>query len=835
MYQNLRNRLLNIVVLLLITTGVQAQVVDSTKIGDDSVHVSISPEKSALEARIDYQSRDSIKFNVKNQIVELFGAAMVDYGTIHLEAGYIRIDFSKYMIYAYGLPDSNGVVQGTPLFKDGDQEFESDTIAYNYESKKGIIQHIFSEQGGGFLHGDRVKKMPDNTILVRNGSFTTCSLHDPHFQIVFGKAKVIPDDKIVTGPVYLEIEGIPTPLVLPFGFFPNKKGRSSGILIPSYGESTNRGFFLQNGGYYFGFSDKIDLAVRGDIYSRGSWALKTQTNYKVRYKYEGSLNVSYAVNIFGERNSTDYQKFNDFFIKWQHIQDPKARPHSRFSANVQAGTSNYNTFNPSSANDYLSSSYSSSISYSTSFLNIFNFTANLNQSQNKQTHVFNLTLPEISLSTSRIYPFRRPGKKRTFIKALDNLTVSYVMNTRNSLNTIDSLLFDEFAWQNFDNGIKHSIPVSLPLKLLKVVTLTNTFSYNERWYFKSIEKHWNNVDSALVTDTMPGFRAAHDFSMSSAFSTKLYTFLSFKHGPISAFRHVLTPSVTFVFRPDFSDQRWGYYQYYLLPGSLTPTRYSVFENAIYGGPPSGKASMMTFALGNNLEMKVRNRKDSITGMKKVVLVDNFTIAASYNAAADSLNWSKVSLSGRTKLFKNLDLRYAALLDPYIVDTSGSNMNQFEWDVNHRLLRQNTGEWGASLNYMFNQASFGKKKNTLPDSLRPKNLGITWNMNFSYTLQYRRDYTANALEPEKLIQTLSFGGEVNFTPHWKVSFMSGYDFVNHDFSYTSLNIHRDMHCWEIVFNWIPTGFRKSYNMTIRVKSTILQDLKLEKKTDWRDYY
>lgn len=811
-----------------------SQVADTSSIGQDSIRAVVQAKKSALEERIEYQCRDSIRFSVRDQIVEMYGAAVVDYGTIHLEAGYIRIDFKSFLITAYGLMDSAGVVQGIPLFRDGDQEFESDTISYNYETRKGIIHNIFSEQGGGFLHGDKVKKLADNTILVRDGSFTTCSLHDPHFQIRFGKAKVIPGDKIVTGPVYLEIEDIPTPLALPFGFFPNKKGRSSGILIPTYGESSTRGFYLENGGYYFGISDSMDLALRGDIFSRGSWAVKAQSNYKRRYKYEGMLNVSYARNLFGERNTADFSRYSDFFIRWQHTQDPKARPNSRFSANVQAGTSNYNTFNPSSAQDYLSSNYSSGISYSTVIGKLFNFTANMSHSQNKQTHAFSMTLPEVNISSVRLYPFRSKTKKRNWLKAIDNVTVSYTMNARNSLNTIDSLLFDEFSWQNFDNGIRHTVPVSMPLKLLKVVTLNNTFTYNERWYFRSIEKHWSNSDSALVTDTINGFTAARDFALSSAFSTKLYTFISFKRGPVAAFRHVLTPSVTLTFRPDFGKSDWGYYKYYLLPGSLMPVQYSVFEGALFGGPPSGKTSMATFSLGNNLEMKVRSKKDSISGTKKIVLIENLTLSASYNAAADSLKWSKFSLSGRTQLIKNLDLRYAALFDPYIVDSAGRNLNVSEWQANHRLLRQNTGQWGTSLNYTFNQNTF-RAKPSENDSDAVTRSGIPWSLQFSYTLQYNQDFQVTATERNKVIQTLSFSGSVELTPNWKISLMSGYDFVNHDFSYTSVNIHRDLHCWEIVFNWIPYGVRKSYNMTLRVKASMLQDLKITKKTDWRDYY
>jgi len=823
-----------VIILLLFACAASGQVVDTSAVGNDSIRATVQEEKSSLEDPIDYQARDSILFNVKQQIVEMFGEAMVDYGSIHLEAGYIRIDFSKFVITAYGLPDSNGVVQGIPKFKDGEQEFESDTIVYNYETKKGIIQHIFSEQGGGFLHGDRVKKLPDNTILVRDGSFTTCDQKDPHFQICFNKAKVIPNDKIVTGPVWLEIEDIPTPLALPFGFFPNKKGRASGILIPSYGESTNRGFFLENGGYYFGISDYFDLAVRGDIYSRGSWALKTQSNYKKKYKYDGNLSLSFARNIFGERNTPDFSKNSDFFVKWYHTQDPKARPNSRFSANVQAGTSNYNTYNPSSAQDYLSSNYSSSISYSTTIANLFNFTANLNQSQNRQTHAFDVTMPELSLSSNRIYPFRQKGKTRKILKALDNITVSYAMNSRNSLHTADTSLAEDFNWDNFNNGIKHSVPVSMPLKLFKVVTMNNSFTFNERWYFSTIEKHWSAPDTAEIIDTVRGFSAAHDFAVSSAFTTKMYTFLSFKKGPVSAFRHVLTPSVAFSFRPDFSEQNWGYYKYYFRPGDLAPTQYSIYEQGIFGGPSAGKQSMASFALGNNLEMKVRSKKDTVSGFKKIALIDNLTLNASYNAAADSLRWSMINLSGRTRVFKGLDVRYAAVFNPYVRDTSGRTINTFEWDANHRLFKQENGVWGASLNYQLNNETF-YKKGYKPDSLTLLHFVPTWSLQLSYTLQYSQDFTDNAEEPGKVIQTLSFSGDIRLTPNWKVSMMSGYDFVNHDFSYTSVNIHRELHCWEIIFNWIPAGPRKSYNMTIRVKSSILQDLKLEKKTDWRDRY
>ena len=812
--------------------------VDTSKKVVDSLSIAPPVEKSSLENKIDYYASDSIKFNVKNQIIEMFGNAELFYEDIEFRAEYVKIDLAKRLVLAHGILDSNNVVKGKPKFKDGEQEFESDTILYCYETEKGIIRHIFTEQGGGYLHGEKVKKYPDNSFLVSRGAFTTCDLKEhTHFQIRFNKAKVIPNDKIVTGPVWLEVEGITTPLALPFGFFPNKKGRASGILIPSYGESANRGFFLENGGYYFGINDYIDLALRGDIYSRGSWGLKVQSNYRKRYKYNGGFNISFARNIFGERDTPDFQRMSDFFIKWTHNQDPKARPKSRFSANVQAGTSNYNKYNPSTSADYLSSTYSSSISYSTQLGQSFNFTANINHNQNRQTHVFNVTLPELALSSVKFYPLRRTGKPRYKFKILDNINISYNMNARNTLQTIDTMLFNDFSLNNFNAGIRHSIPVSMPMKLFKVVTMNNSFTFNERWYFNTIEKHWDNTVNKVVTDTVRGFKAAHDFAFSSTFSTKLYTFLTFKKGFFNAFRHVLTPSVGFSYRPDFAENKWGYYKYYLSQGQAEPTRYSIFEQSIFGGPGAGKQSLFSFAFSNNLEMKIRSKKDTISGLKKIALIDNFTVSANYNAAADSLKWSTLALNGRTRITRGLDLSYSAAFSPYVTDTTGRVINKFEWEENKRLFRKENNIWRTSLNYNLDNKTF-RKKGYVSDTLSSKHFTVDWSLNFSYTLQYSKYFSpkTNLLSNTKnIIQTLSFGGDIEFTPNWRVGFATNYDFETRDFGYTTVNIHRDLHCWEIIFNWIPAGPRKSYNMTIRVKSAILQDLKLEKKTDWRDLY
>lgn len=829
---NIRFFITGFVLLVLSFTAIAQE---NTGVGEkkDTVSLNVKKEGSAIKSKIKYQAKDSILFSVERKIVKLYHDAVVEYETVHLRAEYIEINFNTKSIKAFGLLDSTGQLIGRPEFKEGDQNFDSDTIIYNYETKKGIIYDIFSEQGEGYLHGEKVKKMPDNTILVHNGSYTTCDLHDPHFEIRFNKAKVIPDDKIVTGPVWLVIEDIPTPLALPFGFFPNKKGTKSGILIPTYGQSANRGFYLENGGYYFAISDYVDLALRGDIYSRGSWGLKAISSYKRKYKYEGNFNISYAINVFGDKQLPDYVKYKDFFIKWRHAQDPKARPRSRFTADVQAGSSKYNTFNPSSSQDYLSSSYTSSISYSTTFGSLFNFSANIRHTQNKNTHALSMSLPELSLSSSKIYPFRpkvSKGKPRSY----ENISFSYQMNARNTINTIDSLLFDSLNFKNMENGVKHSIPVTWNMKFLKYLNFAFSGTYTERWYFNYVQKEWNNIDSALVTNTIYHFKSAREFMLGSSLNTKLYIFYSFGRLPLRVIRHVMTPSATFSWRPDFSQQKFGYYQYYLTPQSQTPVMYSIFQNAMFGYPGAGKYSNLNLSLSNNFEMKVRSRKDTITGTKKIVLIDNLTLSINRNFAADSLQWSMMTVSGRTKLFKNLDLSYVLALDPYAVDYAGKRVNVFQYKVDKRLFRPNNDEYGIAATYQLSNKIFRFGKTSDSTSGAVIKYRVPWNLNVSYTFR-DGNYFYYTTSNFKKSHSLVFSGDVQLTPNWKISGMVNYDIVSGKFTYPTLNIHRDLHCWEIVFNWIPIGFRQSYNMTIRVKATMLQDLKLTKKTDWRDFY
>ncbi|NTW33785.1 MAG: LPS-assembly protein LptD, partial [Bacteroidetes bacterium] len=769
---------------------------------------STSSKKSdfALTSKVEYKANDSINFNISEQKAYLYGGAEIKYEDIVLNAKYIEISFKNNQLFAKGIADSTGIVVGKPVFSQGEESFKCATLTYNFKTKKGIITDIITKEGDNYLHGNTVKKFPDKTINVKNGQYTTCDLDHPHYEIKFAKAHVIPEDKIVTGPAYLVIEDVPTPLALPFGFFPNKKGQKSGILIPSYGESANRGFYLENGGYYLGLGPNYDLAIRGDIYSRGSWATRVLSNYIKRYKFNGNINLGYAINIDGESGLPGYNQRKDFFIKWVHNQDAKARPNSRFSANVNAGTSMYNTYNSTNTNDYLSNTFQSNISYSTVFNEKYNFSANLRHSQNSLTRNVTLNIPEITFSVNRFYPFRnesRVGKARWY----DNISVSYSMNSVNNINTYDTLLFRKDVFNKMQNGMKHYIPISSSNKILNFFNWTNSINYSERWYLQSVEKEWSN-DTVLIngnpvagyvkTDTLRGFKTERDFNFSSSLNTRLYGMYQFKKGKIVAIRHVLTPSVSFVYTPDFSNQKYGYYKYYSDNTSVKPIKYSIFENGIYGSPPSNRSGALNFSLTNNLEMKVRNKKDSVSGTSKVVLIDNFTISGGYDLTKDSLNWSKIIMSGRTKLFKHLDVLYGSAWDPYIVDSLGVNLNQFEWKKNKRLFRHNSTDWSFSLDWSLRSRE--KKKDIKSSKASPEELAMIeatqdeyvdfnepWNLNIYYTVRLSNIFNPALDKIErKTIQTLSFNGDINISSKWKVGLRSGYDFEQKQFTYTSVN-------------------------------------------------
>ena len=826
------------------------------QIENDSLKVKTKQKTQSinLKDKVIYKSDDSIRMNWVEQKAYLYHNAEVDYDGINLKAEYIELDFKNNTVYAIGVADSSGKIIGNPIFKDGNDEFQTTSIRYNFETRIGIVNDVTRQEGDLYVWLSKGKKMSNDITYVKSGHFTTCSAPHPHYRIRYKKGKIIPNDKIVTGPIYMEIEDIPIPLIIPFGFIPNKKGRSNGVLIPSYGYTENRGYNLTDGGYYWGLGPHMDLALRGDIYSRGSWGVKAHSRYNFIYRGSGDLDVRYAINKTGETDAYNFSEDQSFFVRWNHRQDAKANPNSSFSADVNFGSTNYNTMNSNNTQDYLTNTFHSSIAYRATLWGDYNFTANLGHNQNSQTGAISLTLPQISFSTPRFYPFKRKhpiGKKKWYEKIM----ISYKLDAKNELNTIDSL-FSHNNLEDFDKGIKHVIPISSTINMGNFAW-TNSANFTERWYFQTTHKNWQdttyqNGDTILphlVRDLNNEFTAVHEYSFNSSINTRIYGMYTAKRGPIKAMRHVMSPTLGFSYRPDFGAEKYNYFNTYIDKDG-NEVHYSRFEGQMYGAPPNGKSGAVRLSIDNNFELKVRSRKDTLTGTKKIKLIESLQIGTSYDLAKTEFQLAPLAVTARTTLFKNVSIRFAGYWDFYALDSVGRRINEFNWNVNNKLLHRNQSEWSFGFNYNLNHNKLKQKRQKKYESEKGTNEELDevnnypdhyvdfnnpWNVNLRYTWRYTNIYNVqNIAYDKKIIQNLGVSGDVNITKKWKIGVTTGWDFVSQEFSYTSVDIYRDLHCWELMFNWIPMGDRKSYNLTIRVKSPMLQDLKLNKKKDWRDY-
>lgn len=822
----------------------------------------MTKKKSTLKEKVSYQAEDSIHFDFKSQKVYMYSNAAIHYGQIDLEADYVEIDFEKKEVFASGVPDSTGKTRGRPVFHEGSSDFESETMTYNFDSKKGIIHNVITKEGEGYLHGETVKKQTDNTTFIKKGSYTTCNLEHPHYEIRFTRSKVIPNNKIVTGPAMLYIEDVALPLIVPFGLFPNSTGQHSGILIPSYGESNNQGFFLEGLGYYFGISDYFDLEVRGDIYSRGSWAIKPNLRYNNRYHYSGRLNFDYAINKIGTPETPSYSEQKNFAIRWNHMQDPKANPYRKFNATVNYVSSNYNRYNQVSTENQLSNTFSSSISYYRNWGSRYTMTASLSHSQNTITKNVNLTLPAVSFSVNKFFPFRKKERSGS-LKWYENISVQYKTNTKNTVEVQDTLLFKNNFINQFQNGMKHEIPISSNLKVLKYFNLTNTINYSEKWYLQTNRKQWSEdtlfrANDTIVgyvrSDTVHGFSAAREFRYNATLNTRLYGMMNFRKGPLKALRHVINPSLSFTYRPDFGSEFWNYYREVQIDSLGNTERYSIYENnigdnfrSIYSGPPDGESGNLSFSVDNNLEIKVRSRRDTVSGFKKIKLIESLRFSTGYDIARKEFKWSPLTVSGRTTLFKKLKINYTGHWDPYAVDSTGVRINELEWDKNHRLLRFTDAAWRLGIDYRFSSKDFEPKEK--PESAtegewndiveNPQNY-INWNnpwsINIGYNLTHNRRFLPKDDKLDKsLIQSLRVNGDISITTKWKINYRMDYDIEDNEFTYASVDIMRDLHCWDMAIHWVPFGFYKSWNFTLKVKASILQDLKLTKKKDFRDNF
>jgi len=781
---------------------------------------------NVIEYNIIRNCKDSIIQDIENKKIFLYGDASIEYGKIKITASEIVIDWKNNTILAIGRKDSSGSYVGNPIFEEGNDNFKASEIIYNLKTKKCIVKKIITQEGEGYIHGRKMKKMSNNIFWLRKGEYTTCNADHPHFSIKSNKIKIVPNKQIVTGPAYVTFFNIPTPLFLPFGYFPNSKKKSSGIILPSYGESANLGFFLKDGGYYLPINNYLDLTLKADVYTKGSFSGKGGLRYKKRYKYNGYFNFNYSNVINSEPGFPDYNTKKDFFINWSHKQDPKSNPQISFSANVNAGTSTFHKNNTlTSPNNYLSNTFRSSINFSKSFKGKpYNISSNLEHNQNTQTNRVNLTLPNITFSVNKLYPLRNFGNKGTK-NWYDNIGIRYTLNTKNQISTTDSMLFHNNTLHNLKTGAKHTIPINSSFKLFKYFTFTQSINLSERWYIDQIEKNWNGFE--VITDTIKKFTRGGDYSLSSSINTKIFGLTQFKKGKIAAFRHVITPNLSFIYNPSFANEKYGFYKEVQIDSNGKTDLYSIMQNGIYGSPRKNKSGNIRLSINNILGLKLRTKQDSSEKVKKVTLIESFNLNSSYNIFADSFNFSNINLNIRTKLFNQINISYSSVFDLYTIGEHG-RINKFELFENKRIARFKNSNLSAGIN--INDQSFTTHKtNEKKDDNQREFYLIPWNLNINYSQAINKG--TNLLSETINTKTLGFSGNLKITDKWKIGLRSGYDFNDKDFSYTSVDIYRDLHCWEMLFNWIPTGYQRSYTLTIRVKADILKDVKLERKRDW----
>ncbi|MBQ1731290.1 MAG: LPS-assembly protein LptD, partial [Bacteroidales bacterium] len=823
----------------LLQTDTTQNITDSLPAVPDSLHVdtiaipnfgkSKHSKSKDFDVPVYYNSDDSLLNDMKNRKAFLYGNAVVKYEDMTINAAFIEVDLDKKEVYAYGRTDGDSIV-GKPEFNQGDETFVADTIRYNFNSKKGIIKNVTTVYDGAYLIGGKTKLHENKHIHMTHGKFTTCDLPDPHFYFNLSKAIVIPDDKIISGPANLVVEDVPTPIGIPFGFFPNKKGGTSGIIIPEFGDEENRGFFLRNGGYYWAINDYVDLTVLGDIYSKGSWGAGMIMNYKLRYKFNGSLSFKYNRNLFGYRGLSNFSASNQYALRWKFTQDSKANPNSTFSADVNMSSTDYDKYNSYNVNNYMTSTKQSSVSYSYVFPNTpLSMSVALKHSQNSNTGSIDLTLPEFAFNMSRIYPFKRKkavGKSRFYEK----ISIAYTMNATNKIRTNDADFFN-IPYDSITNGIIHRIPINASFKLFKYTTLTPSFNYNERWYFKRFSKQWNDSENLLETDYASTFARVWDYNASLSWSTTIYGMFNFRKGKVKALRHVFSPNVSFSYVPDFGKEKYKYYGTYsrVMYNNSTgqydtvSNMYSMFEGLPYGTPNKGGSGTVNINLGNNLEMKLRNLKDTTKDNMKIKLLESFNISTNYNIFADSLRWAPISITARTRI-KVVDISFNTTLDPYAIAQNEygtyQRINKALVKTNGHLVRMTIGYLtvGFSLNSKARDKKIAEQQESLYDIIYgyPNSyvdFNVPWNLRVSYTFRYTKPY-----DEMKITQTLNVSGELNITKKWKISVATGYDFEAKKMSPTTIDIYRDLHCWEMSLHVVPFGQHKSYAFQINVKAS-----------------
>lgn len=836
-------------------------------------------KKEGLDAPVSYEANDSLVFT-QDGYAHLYGDGKVNYPheNIELTAAVITMNMDSSTVYAHGVEDSLGVMQGTPVFKDGETPYETNTIRYNFKSKKGIISNVVSQQGEGYVTGNNAKKGSGDELYMKSGRYTTCDHHEhPHFYMQMTYAKVRPKKNVVTGPAYLVVEDVPLPLAVPFFFFPFSSSYSSGFLMPSYMDDSSRGFGLTDGGYYFAISDEMDLKLQGDIFTKGSWALNAETNYVKRYKYSGLLQASYQVTKTGDKGLPDYAVSKDFKIVWSHRQDAKANPNSTFSASVNFSTSSYersNINNLYNSQAMTQNTKTSSVSYTRTFPDQhLSISATANIAQTMKDSSIAVTLPDLNISLSTIFPFKRKhqvGEERWYEK----ISLSYTGRMKNSINTKDNLLFKSNLIKDWENGMQHDIPISATFTLFNYFNITPSVNYTERWYTRKIKRGWDEQRNREVnTDTVYGFHRVYDYRTSLSVNTKIYGMYKPIFLPKKALqiRHVITPSISFSAAPDFTSSRFGYYDTYIKEtnGVRDTVKYSYYTGQVFSPPSGGKQGNITFSISNNLEMKYKDKKDSL---RKISLIDELGANISYNMAAIKQPWSNLNLNLRLKLTKSYTFSMSSTFKTYgyKFDERGNvvDNDRTEWSYGRFGIFQG---YGSSFSYTFNNDTWkkwkekflGKKGKEKENKEEEAGTGegnesttgnksgkkvekaavdddgyqvfkMPWSLNLNYSFNISEDRSKpinrkTMRYPYRYTHNLSASGNVKISNNWAISFNSGYDFEAKEIVQTSFNITRDLHCFSMTASLSPFGYWKYYNFTIRANASILRDLKWDKRS------
>ncbi len=848
---------------------------DTTKAKADSVK---TVPKGDIETTIFYSANDSINSSLDRKIVRLYGKAKIKYGQVELEADEIVIDYEQSTISAKGKLDSTGRRIGFPIFKDGGQEYETRDMVYNFKNKKAKISEVVTKQGDGFLHGEAVFKNEKNELFSIGNAYTTCDLAHPHFRVIAKRTKAIPGDKLVTGPVYMEFNDVPTPLGFLFGIFPNQRKSASGIIVPVYGEERRRGFFLRRGGYFFDINDYMKLTLTGDIYSKGSSAINITSNYNKKYAYTGSFNFSFTNNVSVDKVENPL-KSKDFVLVWSH--SPQTKGTGRFSASVNAATSTYNNNNflgvnaniQSSRLDQLTRKLSSNVSYSKTFAGTpFSLGLNLRHNQDLISKQVDLPMPDLSLNMNNIYPFKQALNSQV----LQNFNIRYSMAGTNQITnnvgkigkstTRDSIA--PFTFQNlpifFKNsrkGVRHSIPVSTSFKLLKFFTVSPSFSYDELWYFEKLLWGQKTPGSVpVVIDTLNEFNRVSNYSTSVGINTRIYGTYIFKNknSRVKAIRHIMNPSASISFQPDFGGASYDYYQQFEVvdqAGNKLVYQKSRHDGFIYGSSKTGKAAAIGFGINNNLELKVRAAKDTVD--KKVAIFNSLSLSGSYNILADSFKLSTFSISGNTNVLNDkINLNFGGTLDPYEYRSvvSGYTEKQVEIRTERKFDRYvwNDGKLGriSSANIAFS-TNLNPKGRDSDKELREKvsksnapevekqvilqnpdlyvDFSIPWNVRISYNIDYQHQIN----QKPTITQALRLSGDVSLSAKWKVTYNTGYDFQKKEITQTQFSLSRELHCWQMSLQWTPFGTFQSYFFSIGVKSALLRDLKIDRTRSFQD--